>query len=96
MFALLRAMPAAVGSARERYVISNLLRRLATIAAAAGTLAACQPATVPIAGRDPADPAAKVARVEYRSTTAPYTRMRPQAPAPWRERNRSSQPKSNK
>jgi hypothetical protein len=95
MFALLRAMPAAVGSARERYVISNLLRRLATLAAAAGTLAACQPATVPIAGSDPADPAAKVARLGYSATTAPYTSMRPLAPAPWRNDGRAPQPKSD-
>jgi hypothetical protein len=97
MFALFGARPAAVDSARERHSIFNLFRRLATLAAAAGALAACQPATVPIAGRDPADPAAKVARLGYSATTAPYTSMRPQAPAPWRERNGSvaPQPKSD-
>jgi ABC-type amino acid transport substrate-binding protein len=83
MFALFRAMPAAVGSARETHVTFSLR----TLAAAAGLLASCAPATVPIAAADPADPAAKVARVGYRSTTAPYTSLRPSTPAPWRERN---------
>lgn len=47
-------------------------------------LSGCMPATTSIAT---ADPAAKVARVGYRSTVAPYTSLRPAAPAPWRERN---------
>lgn len=97
MFAQFRARPAAVDSARERHVIVNLLRRLAAIAVAAGSLAACGGATVPIAGRDPADPTAKVARLGYSATTAPYSSMRPQAAAPRRERNDSvvPQPKSD-
>ena len=91
MFALFRAMPAAVGSARETHVTFNL-RTLAALAAAAGLLASCAPATVPIAAADPADPAAKVAAAGYRSTTAPYTSLRPSTPAPWRERNGSVTP----
>lgn len=86
MFALFRAMPAAVGSAHEPHLTFNLCT-LVAVAAAAGLLAACAPATVPIAAADPADPAAKVARVGYGSTTAPYTSLRPSTPAPWRERN---------
>jgi hypothetical protein len=50
-------------------------------------LSGCMPATTSVATIDPADPAAKVARVGYRSTVAPYTSLRPAAPAPWRERN---------
>jgi len=88
MFALFRAMPAAVGSARESHLTSNLC----TLAVLAALLAACAPATVPIAAADPADPAAKVARAGYRSTTAPYTSLRPSTPAPWRERNGGAQP----
>jgi len=97
MFARFGAKPAAVASARERHFLFSLFRRLATLAAATGALTACQTATVPIAGSDPADPAAKVARLGYSATTAPYTPMRPQAPAPWRERNGSvaPQPKSD-
>ena len=91
MFALFRAMPAAAGAAREPHVTFNLCR-LAALAAAAGLLAACAPATIPIATADPADPAAKVARVGYSSTTAPYTSVRPSTPAPWRERNGSVAP----
>jgi hypothetical protein len=93
MFALFRAMPAAVGPAREPLVMFNL-RSLAAIAATAGLLAGCAPAKVPIAAADPADPAAKVARAGYSSTTAPYTSLRPSTPAPWRERNGSVTPPS--
>ena len=94
MFAQFRATPAAVGPAREPHVGFNL-RTLAAIAAAAGWLAACAPPTVPVAAADPADPAAKVARASYRSTTAPYTSLRPSTPAPWRERNGSVAPQPN-
>lgn len=45
------------------------------------------PATVPLIGADPADPGVKVAQVGYRSTIAPYTSLRPTAPAPWRMQN---------
>jgi hypothetical protein len=50
------------------------------------------PAAVPLASADPADPAARVARVGYRSTIAPYTSLRPATPAPWQERNDSVAP----
>jgi hypothetical protein len=51
-----------------------------------------------MAGADPADPAAKVARTGYRSVIAPYSSLRPAAPAPWRERNGAvtPQPKHDK
>src|SRR3954453_11888301 len=45
--------------------LTSNLRTLAAIAATAGLLAACAPATVPIAAADPADPTAKVARIRY-------------------------------
>jgi hypothetical protein len=86
MFELFRAMPAAVSSAREPFATLNLYA-LAALVAAAALLAACAPRTLPIAAADPADPAAKVARAGYSSTTAPYTSLRPSMPAPWRERN---------
>ncbi|MGY8665067.1 hypothetical protein Q3C01_22270 [Bradyrhizobium sp. UFLA05-109] len=63
------------------------------LAATALALSGCMPATTaPLASADPADPAAKVARVGYRSTIAPYTSLRPTMPAPWRERNDSVAP----
>jgi len=62
-------------------------RSFAGLIAAALTLAACMPATVPLAGADPADPGAKVAGVGYRSTIEPYTSLRPTTPASWREQN---------
>jgi hypothetical protein len=57
-------------------------------------LSGCMPTTTSIATADPSDPAAKVARVGYRSTVAPYTSLRPATPAPWRERNDAVTPQS--
>jgi hypothetical protein len=62
------------------------------LAATAIAWSGCMPATAPLAGADPADPAARVARVGYRSTIAPYESLRPVTPAPWRERNDSVTP----
>jgi hypothetical protein len=59
---------------------------LAGMAVTAFALGGCMP-TVPMAGADPADPAARVADVGYRSTIAPYTRLRPTTPSSWREQN---------
>jgi hypothetical protein len=68
------------------------------LAATALALSGCMPATTQVAAADPADPAAKVAPVGYRSTIAPYTGLRPAAPAPWRGRNDAvaPQPKQDK
>ena len=41
----------------------------------------------PLAGADPADPAARVPAVRYRSTIGPYASQRPVDPAPWAEQN---------
>lgn len=60
---------------------------LGGVAFAAVTLGGCVRASVPLIGPDPADPSVKVARVGYRSTIAPYTSLRPTAPAPWRQQN---------
>ncbi|MBR0842627.1 hypothetical protein JQ607_20695 [Bradyrhizobium liaoningense] len=62
------------------------------LALAALALSGCMPATTQVAAADPADPAARVAPVFYRSTIAPYTSLRPATPAPWRERNESVAP----
>jgi hypothetical protein len=83
----------AVLAARESYFRSKGPTLMA-LAAVAGVLSACLPATVPLAGRDPADPSAKVARVGYRSTIAPYTSMRPSTPTPWGARNDGIPPQS--
>jgi len=61
--------------------------RLAGVAVAAATLGGCMPATVPLAGADPADPSVRVAGVGYRSTISPYTSLRPTAPTSWRLQN---------
>ena len=83
MLTLSGAKFAAAPAARGRHFRFNwpLLAAIALI------LSGCMPATVPVAGADPADPAAKVARVGYRSTIAPYTSLRPATPGPWRDRN---------
>lgn len=49
---------------------------------------------VPIAlkGQDPADPGAKVARVGYQPTVAPYSSLRPTVPGPWRKQNEDVAP----
>ena len=86
MLAQLGALFTAVRSAVEKPFV-NGSRILAGLIAAALTLAACMPATVPIARPDPADPGAKVAGVGYQSTVAPYTSLRPAAPSSWREQN---------
>jgi len=86
MLAQFEAILAAVHSAVEP--IFNIgFRTLAGMAVAALMLGGCLPTAVPLAGADPADPGARVAGVGYRSTVAPYTRLRPAAPSPWREQN---------
>lgn len=83
---------AAVDTAFRRY---SIIKSAISGAVVAMTIAAagCTPATTRVAGADPADPAARVAGVGYRSTVAPYTGLRPSTPAPWRERNDSVAPK---
>lgn len=93
MFAQFGAKFAAVLAARESYFKSKG-RALTALVAMAGLLSACLPAAVPLAGKDPADPSAKVARVDYNSTIAPYTSMRPSTPAPWGSRNDGIAPQS--
>jgi hypothetical protein len=67
------------------------LRRdgLAIVAGLALLLAGCADAPrSPVAGEpDPTDPAARVPRVDYRSTVGTYKSQRPVEPAPWGEQN---------
>ncbi|WP_407187579.1 hypothetical protein [Bradyrhizobium centrosematis] len=85
MLALSQAKSAA-SAVGHRY-FSWLLPAFAALA-----LSGCTPATTQLASADPADPAAKVAPVGYRSTIAPYTSLRPATPAPWRNRNEAVTP----
>ncbi|WP_342738334.1 hypothetical protein [Bradyrhizobium sp. B117] len=83
MLTLSGAKSAAASAARRgRFLFNWPLLALAALA-----LSGCMPATTQFASANPADPAAKVARVGYRSTIAPYTSLRPATPAPWRDRN---------
>ncbi len=79
---------AAVRTARRR----NAGLKWPIAAAITLALSGCMPVTTAQVGADPADPAAKVARVGYRSTVAPYTSLRPAMPVPWRERNDAAAP----
>ena len=82
MLTLSGAKSAAASAAPGRHFRFHML-----LAGAALALSGCMPATTQVAGADPADPSAKVAPLGYRSTIAPYTSLRPAAPAPWRGRN---------
>lgn len=70
-------------------------RRLSFVGAIifVGALGGCQPTGPLVVVTDPADPGAAVPRVAYRSAIAPYSSLRPTAPAPWRERNDAVSPK---
>jgi hypothetical protein len=89
----LRAWPAAFR--RRMTPLSRRLRRPATalviaaLAFAHGCTALPNP---PIAGADPASPAARTPPVGYRSTVGPYVSRRPAEPAPWREQNQRVAP----
>jgi hypothetical protein len=83
------AKSAAASAARGRHLRFNW----PLLALAALALSGCMPATNRVASADPADPAAKVAPVGYRSTVAPYTSLRPATPAPWRDRNDAVAPR---
>lgn len=90
MFAQIGANSAAVRAVADRLLHSRI-RAFAGIACMASILGGCIQA-VPLAGPDPADPAAKVAGVGYRPVTAPYSSLRPVAPSGWREQNRDVTP----
>jgi hypothetical protein len=89
------AWSAAVDTAGERHSIFNSAIRAAFLAASIAA-AGCTPATTRVAGADPADPAARTKAVGYRSAIAPYTALRPSAPAPWRERNERVAPRTGR
>jgi len=86
MLAQLGTRLAAVHSVVEK-LFGIRSRTIAGLTAAALALAGCMPATVPLAGADPADPGAKVTGVGYRSTVAPYNSLRPAVPSSWRDQN---------
>ncbi|MGY8709036.1 hypothetical protein RAD16_25125 [Bradyrhizobium sp. 18BD] len=83
MLSLSGAKSAVASAARGPHSLFNW----PLLAVIALSLSGCVPATTQVATADPADPAAKVAPVGYRSAIAPYTSLRPATPAPWRDRN---------
>src|SRR5207244_5602916 len=92
------AISAAMLAARARHLRFRLVTG-AAVTAVAIAATGCTPATTTrFAAADPADPAARVAGVGYRSTIAPYTSLRPSTPAPWRELNEqvAPQPKNER
>ena len=68
-----------------------IIQRTILIVLVGPFLAGCA-TTVPLVGADPADPGAKVAKVGYRPTIAPYVSLRPTSPVGWREQNRRVAP----
>jgi hypothetical protein len=86
MFAQFLAKRTAVGASASGFDRANFCI-WAAIALAAASLGGCLPTTPALVGADPADPGANVAPTTYRSTTAPYTAMRPNAPSGWNGRN---------
>ena len=91
MSAQIGATVAAVGSA-VRGIFEKRLVTFVGMAAAAMTLGGCAAPLAPPVGAGPADPAAKVAGVGYRSTVAPYSSLRPTLPSGWKEQNRRVTP----
>jgi hypothetical protein len=76
-----------MASCRRRFAVA------AAVLAFGLVLQGCtNPPPSPLAGPDPADPAARGRPVEYRSTVAPYTSQRPVEPAPWGEQNQRVAP----
>ncbi|MGJ4943035.1 hypothetical protein ACQR1W_20825 [Bradyrhizobium sp. HKCCYLS1011] len=86
-----KATRAAAYAARGRLPLP--LSMLTLVAAAIGT-AGCMPTAMTLGGADPADATARVAPVQYRAITAPYSSLRPAAPTSWRERNDAVAPRS--
>ena len=86
MLAQLAAIPATIGSGVAKMSRARF-RTFAGLFIAAVTLCGCAPAAVRLAAADPADPTARAAATGYRSTIAPYTRLRPAAPSAWRPQN---------
>lgn len=92
MSAQIGATVAAVGSA-VRGIFEKRLVTFVGMAAAAMTLGGCAtPPPSPLVGADPANPAAKVAGIGYRSTVAPYSSLRPTMPSGWKEQNQRVTP----
>ena len=78
----------AFGAAGGPAVTPPFRRKFGLLAASALLLAGCADAPrTPAAGPDPADPGARVPRVDYRSTVGTYRSQRPVDPAPWVEQN---------
>ena len=82
MLVQLAAIPATVDSGVETSRV-----RLPIFAGLIAALTLCGWMTAAMAAADPADPGARVAATGYRSTIAPYTRLRPAAPSAWRPQN---------
>lgn len=92
MLAQLRVILPAVRSVVVKTTLRVRFRTLAGMAVVTASLVGCIPTGGTLIGADPADPAAKVAAVGYRSTVAPYTSLRPTTPQTWREQNERAAP----
>jgi hypothetical protein len=77
-------------------VVTKLFRlrfsALATIATLVLLTACADAPRLPLAGQNPADPGARVPRVEYRPAIGSYKSQRPVEPGPWEEQNKDVTP----
>lgn len=71
-----------------------IIRRTILMVLVGPFLAGCV-TTVPLVSADPADPGARVAKVGYTPTVAPYVSLRPTSPVGWREQNQRVAPTPN-
>jgi hypothetical protein len=95
MFAQFVAKCVAVHAAARGFDRGHF-RVWAAVTLSAVSLAGCLPNAPPLVGADPADPGAKVAATTYRSTTAPYTAMRPTVPAGWGQNSGTAAPRTDR
>ncbi|MGJ5181813.1 hypothetical protein ACQR16_34310 [Bradyrhizobium oligotrophicum] len=84
MLSQAKATPAAACPARRGLPSSMLLHASALLLTL--SVGACQPRMLALTSADPADPAASIAPVRASAVTAPYTSLRPAAPAAWGSR----------
>jgi hypothetical protein len=89
----LLATRSAVGGGAGALRLSGPIAALLSVALLA---AGCTAPPPPLAGADPADPAARVAAAGYRSTLSGYRSQRPVEPGSWIEQNQRVAPESKR
>jgi hypothetical protein len=91
MYSPLGAYPAVLG--RRMTPGIRRLARLAGVSVLVALAQGCTAQPLPLAGPDPANPAARVKATAFRSNIAPYESRRPVEPKPWADQNSQVAPK---